>query len=74
MTIRRPPGREAAGPGVLGIAELTSWYGRAPEDLREKLGETAQAATAGDDDDEDERLYPPSGMPAEQRRLFAVSA
>lgn len=50
---------EGYGAGVLGIAELASWYGQAPEDLREQLGEPAQAATAGDDGGEDELLYPP---------------
>lgn len=54
---------EGYAAGVLGIAELASWYGQAPEDLREQLGDPARTATAGDhgDDeaDEDKPLYPP---------------
>lgn len=49
---------EGYGAGVLGIAELASWYGQAQEDLREQLGEPAPTATAGDDGDEDEPLRP----------------
>ena len=50
---------EGYGAGVLGIAELASWYGQAPEDLREQLGDPVRTAAAGDDGDEDEPLYPP---------------
>lgn len=50
---------EGYGAGVLGIAELASWYGQAPEDLREQLGHPAGTPAAGDDGDEDEPLYPP---------------
>jgi len=50
--------------GVLGIAELSAWYGQSAQSLRDELGEPTPAEDSGDDWDFDVPLFPGGGRDA----------